>query len=391
MPIRLALIALAAILQSSAALALDAPFLLIRRSLEALPVDLAEISERRIVVRDETGGFIDFALEDCLALVNTAVVLPPAPPTANTRTSVLFLADGQRLLGQPVANSGNPNILIWRNAWLDRVEVPLDHIRALSLAPNAVPPPADADDVVMLTNGDRIAGIVTGISDTISIEMTTESGPSTITLPLARVASVTLVTPDLPRTLRRVWLTDGSVIDVRDVAVGDDGYVRFIQPRYAASRTSAQTQLSELAAILFDPTLVTPLASLRPAELDGPPTRIDIPSPAALTAVAPLDAPPLLFRGPLVVRYHLPPGVQRFAAEAVLPESARTWGDLDFIVRDDDVEILRVRLNAANPVARVNVPIKGTELTIEIAEGFNGPVQDIVRLDRALLAVRRSP
>ena len=92
---------------------------------------------------------------------------------------------------------------------------------------------------------------------------------------------------------------------------------------------------------------------------------------------------------PIVVRYVLPEPGMRFLARAVLPRKDRGWGDLEIVVRDGARELLRSRLDAQHPAVAIDLPISGTDLTIELLEGRNGPVQDTVLLLRPLLIPNR--
>jgi hypothetical protein len=95
----------------------------------------------------------------------------------------------------------------------------------------------------------------------------------------------------------------------------------------------------------------------------------------------------LEYQGPMVVRYALPAGATRFAAEAVLPPSSRIWGDYELVIRDDDEVVHRSRLNARHPSHQINVELRGSELTIELTQGAHGPIHDRLHLERALLLV----
>ena len=86
-----------------------------------------------------------------------------------------------------------------------------------------------------------------------------------------------------------------------------------------------------------------------------------------------------------MVRYLLPPQAKRLAAEALVPLEARAWADFEFIIRCDDQEVFRQRMNADTPNAAINVPLRGSELTIELTEGAHGPIQDRLRLNLPLL------
>ena len=71
----------------------------------------------------------------------------------------------------------------------------------------------------------------------------------------------------------------------------------------------------------------------------------------------------------------------------MLPPSARRWGDYEMIVYDDDRPVFRAHLTAAAPRATVNVELTGTELNISLEPGANGPIQDELILERAMLLV----
>jgi hypothetical protein len=213
-------------------------------------------------------------------------------------------------------------------------------------------------------------------------------------IPLERVTAITMIAPRQIGTGRRVWFSEGTVLDVQSIAVGDDGYVRMaggpFMGRLDARDRGADAEpprigVSEVSAMLFDREALVPLASIQPTRVEGPATRYMLPRPALLEADAALGLSTMELSGPVIARYALPAGCQRFVAEAELPQDMRTWGDCELIVRSDDEEIFRAKLNANSPRASINAAIRGRELTIELAAGDHGPIQDLVRLHRAML------
>ena len=114
-------------------------------------------------------------------------------------------------------------------------------------------------------------------------------------------------------------------------------------------------------------------------------TRNGIHTIRALDDFAPLGLSRVEFRGPVTVRYDLVSGPMYFSAEARLSRMARSWGDCELVIRDDEQEVFRARLNAEHPTASIGVALHGSQLTIEITEGSNGPIQDHVVLHRAML------
>ena len=95
----------------------------------------------------------------------------------------------------------------------------------------------------------------------------------------------------------------------------------------------------------------------------------------------------LRYRGPLAAHYVLPRGATYFGAEARLPEPARAWGDCELSIRDNDREVFTATLNAETPTALIGVRLTGSTLTVEVAEGSGGPIQDRVVLVRAMVLV----
>ena len=91
--------------------------------------------------------------------------------------------------------------------------------------------------------------------------------------------------------------------------------------------------------------------------------------------------------GPIVVRYLLPADCTRFAAQAVIPDEARHWADFDLIIRCNDEVLFTQRMNSIHPRADINVLLRGSELTIELTEGDNGPIQDRLILNLPMLLI----
>lgn len=364
-------------------------FLLVRRSLTIQPVRQVRITEQTLEYLNSEKGWTVTRIADCIALVNPAAA--PAPARAD---GLLVLADGQRLPGSIAIDGAKPatDSIAWEHPWLGRMDVPLKVVQSVLLAPGASPPPAGKADVIVLANGDRQEGLITSLGKSVTIEVDLSGGktqPSTI--PLKLVSAITMITPRVEPSGRRVWFTEGTVIDVQSIGVKDDGYVQLSSPSLASGTQPSGITLAQIAGIRFDPKAVVPLASLAPTRVEGPPTRFILPKPQVGNADGPLGLAPIEFRGPIVVRYALPPladpgrTVRNLAAEASLPRDAFEWGDYELVIRSNDEEVFRARLNAAHPAATINVAVPGRELTIELTAGAHGPVQDRLILDRAML------
>jgi hypothetical protein len=361
-------------------------------------------------------GWVTLDLQQCIALLN-----PDAESGSRPARGLLMLADGQRLPGEAVTavEPPVPDTLAWNHPWIGRIDVPFKLIAAVLLTDDAVAPPQGSADVVLTVNGDRQEGFITAIGDPVTIEVTPATGtdgalatPQSVNIPLDRVVAITMVAPRQPGVGRRVWFAEGTVLDVQSVAVGDDGYVRMSGGALLGSAATAggeknvsaaggaannrrnanqppRVGISDIAAMLFDREALVPLALLPPVRVEGPSTRYLLPKPALLDPDAALGLSTIEYSGPLVVRYALPAGCQRFIASAELPREMREWGDCELIVRIDDEQVFRTHLSAQTPTAAINAPLPakgaGRELTIEITAGAHGPIQDLVRLRRAML------
>ncbi len=360
--------------------AAGAGFLLVRADGQVQLVTLVEINQRTLVHGDPDRGWVSLGLQGCVALLN-----PEAAPAVR-RQGMLRLGDGQRFPGEALSGAKpGDDMVAWNHATLGRLEVPLDRIESVAFTAGAVPLRPEGADVVLLANGDRVEGFVTALGDPVSIEIDDDGYGRTVEVPLERVAAISLVAPRKKPKGRRVWLSDGTVIDVAQVRLGDDGIVRLSGLPFATERGMPTVPLSSVAAILFDPQVFIPFAVLKPARVEGPATRYLVPPPRKLDELAALELSRLEFRGPLTVTYELPAGSTYFLAEARLAPPARSWGDCELVIRDDGQEVFRARLNRAQPTASISVPAKGPTLTIEITEGRNGPIHDHVILHRAML------
>ncbi|MHC4415201.1 MAG: hypothetical protein ACYS0G_07955 [Planctomycetota bacterium] len=358
-----------------------AGFLLIRRDHEVQPVRVVQIDDRALVHGDAARGWVNVPLRECVALVD-----PDAGPTGQS-AGLLRLTDGQRFPGAALSGARpTDDVLVWiQSSWLGRMEVPLERIESVVFSEDApVPTPGDAD-VLLLANGDRMEGFVTALGDPISIEMLNDGKRQTIEIPLDRASAVRMVTPRQRPAGRRLWMADGTVVDVERITLGDDGVVRVGGLPFVVEPAPKRVELSAVAAVLFDPDRLIPLGALEPTRVRGPATRYVVPRPRVLDDLAPLGLSRVELRGPVAVRYALPAEGTYLSAEARLPVLSRSWGDCELVIRDGQGEVFSARLNAASPTASVGVTLRDEQLLIEITEGSNGPIQDHVILHRAML------
>jgi hypothetical protein len=372
----------AAMAVSSEVMAASGSFLLIRRDMRVQTVEVAQIGQR-LVFREDGGGWASVAIDRCVALLRTDAVIIPR------QQGWLTLTDGQRFPGQALSGARvAQDAFVWnQSSWLGRMEVPLDHVASVVFDPGATVPPAGDQDVLLLVNGDSVEGFVTALGDPVSLELPDDdNGPTSIELPLDRVHAVRMVSPPREPAGQRLWLVDGTIVDVERVVLGDDGYYRFEGVPFT-EQGSVRIAPAGVVAVLFDPGALVPFASLQPRRVEGPPTRYVVPRPEVHEGTVALGLSEVEFRGPLAAHYVLPRGATYFGAEARLPESARAWGNCVLRIRDNDREVFTATLNAETPTALIGVRLTGSTLTVEVTEGSGGPIQDRVVLARAMVLV----
>ena len=359
-------------------------FLLIDENLRGQPVQVIEINDQAVVYMNETSAVMSMNVTECIAL--TIGAIPPGGP-ARPDGGLLVLADGQRLPGALARGSAaaDEEILSWEHSWLGRVDVPLELVSGLSLGGSSVPVPRDKD-VVVLANGDRLTGFITGLGDPIRMVVDLDADAE-IKVPIDRAVGLALVTPPRAPAGPRIWFTDGTMLNVRRVAARD-GYLR-MHPIWAdAAGPPVEVRLADVTAILFDSRSMAAFSAIAPTAVEKSSPRFFVPPPRVLDDRPPLGLGRIEYRGPLLARYALPPGTRRFAAEAAVPPNARLWADFELVLRDDDNEVFRRHISAELPEVSINVALSGSELTIELTQGGNGPILDRMILDRALLLVR---
>lgn len=360
--------------------------ILIGQDLQVTQTRLVTLDQQYVSTRPAGGAARTDAVSDFIALA--AVNVTPALPG----TGLLVLADGQQLPGEALEDDNAEDVLVWRHPWLGRIDVPIDDVANVRFrAGVSLPEPSNAD-VVLLANGDRLEGFIVALGDPVVLEVQRGDAVSLLELPLRNVASVRMVAPQQEPSGVRVWLADGTIIDAHAVQIEDNGRARLTSTWHGPDDAPTRLMTSEITAILLDPSTLTPLADIPPQRVEGPMTRYEIPAPMVREEAAVLGLSSIEYRGPLVVHYVLPRGTSRFAAEAILPDTAQPWGDFELIVRSAGEVLFQTRMNASNPSVNINIELPaseaGRELTVEMLEGAYGPINDRLILQRPMLLVQ---
>lgn len=366
-----------ALLASAARAQSDAPVTLIDRDLERLPARIISVSPRQLVARIDGAAERSTPAERWLGWT--------APLDAARSAPALTLTDGQRFYGAPAG--GNGDTIRWTADSAGPIEASLEQVDRMVLAPRLDPGPSDAiDDVVILTNGDRLEGFVVSFGERVEIEVEGRA----VELPLQRVAVVDLASAAAERRGAYMWFADGSV--ARLEAQGDVYLLA-----QAPSGWEASAPLHQARAFVYEAGRIQALSEL-PMSGHEPIKRRWAPPPETGAEMAGLWAAPVSLPGPMRVSWSLPQGAARFGAVIELREDSRVWGDCEVVVsqrRSGDVdggrELARVRLTGDEPTARIAVDLNGSlgagELVIAVEPGPSGPIQDRVLVDGALLLV----
>jgi hypothetical protein len=157
--------------------------------------------------------------DELLALDRDSTAKPPTTAGASAGKFTLYLAGGDQLRGEPARIENET--LQWKSQSVGEMSVPLKRVAAILRAGHPAPSPAGSDekrteDVVLLTNGDSVRGIVSGIADgTIKVQ----SQGTEVPVPLENVSAVMLAStggadaaPAVSGRAFRVRLADDSTV-----------------------------------------------------------------------------------------------------------------------------------------------------------------------------------
>ena len=296
----------------------------------------------------------------------------------------LEFIDGQRLKGD--IHPGEDGEVLWRSAWIRDLPFDLERIRAIRFEEGARVGDAIDSDVVILSNGDELRGLVDDIGREVVVEVDDAAGgaPRRVEVPIHRVASVALVNPPMPVEGAMTLLRGGHRIASRGVRIGDDGYLRLTEPLLGGD--VAEVPLEFLVSSAFQSSRIVPLATL-PVEI-GPGRNAGlrpwIPPIDIEAGHHPFDAAPIELSGPMRADFELPPGPNRVKATIERPSEAGP-GRVVIVVLDDDIEVARHELDADRPIAEIVVPVSSGRLRFEVEDGGDGPYRDAVIVREAIV------
>ncbi|MBC03560.1 MAG: hypothetical protein CMJ34_09710 [Phycisphaerae bacterium] len=369
----------------------------IDESLEVRNGDPVRIEESRVLVFDGAPGLPTIIPTEELVAIVTGPVTSRSTYLSDRKSAAragddapiavpyLELVDGQRFPG--TLRPGTDGDPVWRSAWVKDLRFDLDRISKLKLSEDdqVVPTAVDAD-VVVLSNGDRIEGLVMEIGMNVEIEVDRPDGDTgSVTIPIDRVASISLVNPMEPASGSMTWLRGGHRIRSESVRIVGDGYISLMSPLVGGD--TAEIPLDFLVATVVDADRVIPLASRKVVSLEpGPAGEIRpwIPEPTPLPGHHAFDAPPIRMDGPLRVRFDLPSRGGRLAMTLERPMEIGA-GRLVFRILDDGRVVHSVIVDEDEPVHRIVVDFESDRLGMEIDPSDDGPFHDSIVLREAII------
>jgi hypothetical protein len=409
----------------------DDPYLLIDRSLRATPVSVASLGPGGLKYTDEKGVARELSLDEVVALApewwrpgTEASELAwgaralPAQRRGGPQ-GMLILTDGRRLAGQLGADAGaggGVDRVAWEHPRLGPSSFVLDEVRRAQL--QALPPGADragagreANDRVVMMNGDAVAGFVESVGASIKVE----ADGKPVELNTKQVALVQLANPAKAPTGVRVWLEDGSVLGASALAAPSaSGEFRVLRQGPSENPGQLGIPAAQVWGVVTDARALVPLASLEIAAQTGVGERRYV-DPVALRwrgeslaagwresagagdRLPPLDAPDIELPGPMRVEWVLPRGASRVAGWAEVPAEARMWAECTLVIEGVSatgaVALASEALSGARPVAEFNIELPRPapeRLRVQVSPGARGPIQDRVVLRRALVLVEAS-
>jgi hypothetical protein len=327
-----------------------------------------------------------------------AAIIGVGEPTEAPRagTSIIELVDGTRLLGSLSPAGGGSHAEetgVAQGTSIGDVRFDLDHLARVvfdaTMSPAALAP-GDAD-VVELANGDRMEGLVATLWPLV-IEDAADAGKKT-EVPPERVRQVVMSNKRRESGLSRVWLRDGSVVNVSSFVRGqggalagearvdgNDGVFRFAAPS------------DRVLALVMSGTRLVPLSQIGVSSYRPVAGRRWAPGPSVVGGVvggARGLGGDIELSGPMTASWNLPKGSTRFSAGVELSRGARALGMCTLVVEWRGKEIARVDMGGSNASGEVVASLEGGEgeLVLTVQPGPRGPVQNDVVLRQAMVLV----
>lgn len=410
-----ACLGVAFVLTASSSVAQDAPrMIILDRNLARTPANLEHIGPTSIQYLDASGRPRSIDRARAVAIYSRRTHAPsiPTAPTPTTTPSsdadtseglpgLLRLTDGQVLPGFIVPGEKSSESVTWRSRRIGTFNIKLDRISSIALADSlALLPPATKHDLLLLTNDDRMEGFVESIGQEIAIDL----NGSMTNIPIDRLSAARLANPLAPGVQPLVFLSDGTILAASELTApavpkgAPSPKSTTVLWSLASDSGTGVLDVASIDAVLFDPRVLLPLASLPIASSQGLDERPWTPKPEiAPVETSPLGLASITISGPIQLEWKLPPGTKRFGAALELPPDARPWGNVSILIsaagRDGKFrEILKKDLTSDAPTADAAFDLSGEgTLRIEVRGKTFSDVQARLRLLEPAILIAPEP
>lgn len=365
------------------------------------------LSRSSVRVTGFTGASVSFVLEQAwpggtvrtkqLTDVAAIVGVGERIESARAGTSLVELVDGTRLLGsleQPTEGKRGAETAIAHETSIGDVTFDLDHLARLVYDATAETSPIGAgdSDVIELANGDRMEGLVASLWPLV-VEDAADASKKTELTP-DRVRQIVMSNKRRESGLSRVWLRDGSIVNVSSFVKGEGGVLAgeaHVDGNDGVFKLSAGA--ARVAALVMSGTKLEPLSEIPVSGYRPGPGRRWAPGPSVIGGAGGASAlgGDIELSGPMTAEWELPKGAARFSAGVELAAGARALGSCTIIVEWRGQEIAKIALSEAAASGEIIAPLEGGEgkLVVKIESGSRGPVQNTVVLRQALVLVER--
>jgi hypothetical protein len=303
--------------------------------------------------------------------------------TTTPSGSAWRLVDGQCVMGGFDVGDG---VLGWRSGLLGLLSLDLERTRLIGPVSAAMPVDLQRDQVLMV-NGDRIDGFLVGIDAERGIGMergAAATGARDVTwYPIHSATQVQVSGKDQPAEGWRLWLRDGSIVDVQGWR-REGGTVELVAPRLPGSATRVTVPWSVVLAIRPPQGALLPMASL-PWQASGGEAlgRLAAATARVDTDPSPLDLRAVELLGPGTFVAKLPRPDMHVRLRACLPPRVMDMEGCMLVVRDARSRRAEARLDATRPDMEWSGQLEGDRLEIDLQPGPGGAMGSVVSLEDA--------
>lgn len=364
-------------------------------------VRLRDFNERGVDVAPVSGGDARHVPRDQFLELQRGISVAPSNPGR----FIAHLVDGDRFCGDPISTAGET--VNWNSRALGEIKLSMRNLHAIARADAPVDLSANeprGEDVVLLSNGDTVRGVIASISASAASVQPSTGGDAT-NVPLDSIVAMLFASTATPATNRatakqspdfRVTLADGTALSVSTPSVSD-------RELKLDSRTGAlaSVPLTTVVSIEQINGPVIWLSASPPSENVQTPY-LDLSWPARMNATVAGD--PIRANGRIVahgigvhsysrISWPIEPSVLAFRTQYAI-DGDQPYADVTVRIKLDGKVVHErpsLRAGVTSPVIVIDTNSAGT-ITLEVDYGANADVQDRLNwIEPALLRYKPVP